>query len=117
MRMKKIAAAIAGAGVIVVVFACGGQESFACGSTTCSGDEVCLHPCCGGALPQCVATDDAGACPEGTSVASFNSCGNYSTTNQCLPPPCTPPAPYCAPKGDFCQGYQQDPQNCFQGCA
>jgi len=115
--MMKIAAGFVGV-VAVVVFACGGQAPFACGSTTCSsGDDICVHPCCGGAPPQCEAADDAGTCPQGTTVASPSGCENYSATNKCLPAPCTPPAPYCAPKSSSCPGAVQDPQNCYEGCA
>src|SRR5205807_4987913 len=115
-RMKRI---VMGLGAIlcigVIAGACGGTTAFACGTVTCSGDEICLHPCCGGAPPQCEAADDAGTCPQGTTETT--SCSNYSATNKCLPAPCTPPPPYCAPKANTCQGYLQDSENCFQGCA
>jgi hypothetical protein len=112
--MKKIAGAFVGVAA-VVVFACGGQERFACGSTTCAGDELCMHPCCGGAPPPCVAADDAGTCPYGNGGLGY--CSNYTTATPCTPAPCTPPPPYCAPKGTFCEAGQGDSQNCYEGCA
>jgi len=111
-----VGAAVGAFGVIVV--ACGGQSSFACGTTSCDSSEVCVHPCCGGAPPQCVAADGSGTCPAGTTKATSSECENFDpSTAPCLPDPCTPPPPYCAPKGaPECAG-STDPENCYEACA
>ena len=92
---------------------------FACGTSTCTGDEVCIHPCCGGAIPLCVDANDAGVCPAGTHASGgANDCAKQGTgvNGTCAPNACTPPPPYCAPKSS-CPGSQQDPQNCYEACA
>ena len=73
-----------------------------CGSATCAGDQVCVHPCCGGAAPQCVMPDDAGTCPPGTSMGPCFGAGGmqFGCSTQCTPPP-----PFCAPRPTSgCQG-------------
>ena len=87
------------------------NDSFACGTTTCSGDSVCVHPCCGGAPPPCEEPSDAGVCPPGTMT------GGYCPTG-CTPIPCTPPPDYCAPANEQngCAP-QMDSHDCYQACA
>lgn len=74
----------------------------ACGETTCDVGNVCVHPCCGGAPPPCFPPDDAGVCPEGTTLGT---CAMGGGTG-CTPGPCTPPAPSCvdAPTPGTCTG-------------
>jgi len=76
------------------------SEPFACGTSTCNGDQVCVHPCCGGAPPPCEPLDDGGTCPDGYVIS--NQCYNFGTggTTGCVPPPCKPPPDYCAPTKD-----------------
>ena len=76
------------------------SEPFACGTSTCSGDQVCIHPCCGGAPPPCEPLEDGGTCPDGYVLS--NQCYNFGTgsTTGCAPPPCKPPPDYCAPAKD-----------------
>src|SRR5438477_5366269 len=50
------------------------SEPFSCGTSTCGGDEVCVHPCCGGAPPMCEPLDDGGTCPDGYTIS--NQCWN-----------------------------------------
>ena len=74
--------------------------SFACGTAVCPGTDYCVHPCCGGAPPACLPLMDGGTCPTGTSYRA--SCGLGAPGPGCMPDPCTPPAPYCAPTNDMC---------------
>ena len=65
-----------------------GGSSFSCGKSLCSGNEICIHGCCGGAMI-CAALDDGGTCPSGLTLSQ-----------QCPPEmpctnTCTPPEPYC----------------------
>src|SRR5450432_3831163 len=41
--------------------------SFACGATTCAGDQICVQRQCGGGPVQCMAETDGG-CPAGWQV-------------------------------------------------
>ena len=94
---------------------------YPCGSNTCGSGEICVHPCCGGAMPACVPfTDDAGTCPQGYTPS--NSCyGLPSGTSGCEPPPCTPPPPYCTPVSspqNMCSPYQSNSsRDCYLMCA
>lgn len=72
--------------------ACAG-EPIACGSTSCTGGEICVRPCCGGAPPQCI-TPDAGGCPAGTTVGTCFR--NGSPSSGCVEQ-CVPAAPFCRP--------------------
>ena len=76
------------------------NEPFACGGATCNSNEVCMHPCCGGAPPPCEPLEDGGTCPDGYVIS--NQCYNFGTggTTGCAPPPCKPPPDYCAPAKD-----------------
>lgn len=75
----------------------GGGGPIACGSTTCSADQYCVIPCCGGAAPACFSVGDAGTCPSG----SHSGCNMPATTGCavgttcCQYNPCVPPPPYC----------------------
>ncbi|HEX4513302.1 MAG TPA: hypothetical protein VH054_07190 [Polyangiaceae bacterium] len=66
---------------------------FACGKAFCTTEEICIHPCCGGAMI-CAALEDAGTCPQGLTISQ-----------QCPPEQpctnvCTPPPPYCGTTKD-----------------
>lgn len=93
------------------------SEPFACGTTTCTGDQICIHPCCGGAPPPCEPLDDGGTCPDGYVIS--NQCWNFGSggTTGCVPPPCKPPPPYCAPSGptNMC-GMDQGSRDCYEMC-
>ena len=39
--------------------------TYACGKLICQSGELCVHPCCGGAPPQCMPKEDGGTCPAG----------------------------------------------------
>ena len=87
---------------------------FSCAKTLCiRGSQVCVHPCCGGARPQCLPKPDAGPCPEGTREGCSSGEAGCETT-------CTPDPPYCtetAPAGcDSLQGVA-DQQHAFCLCA
>jgi hypothetical protein len=80
---------------------------FECGKSFCDNDQVCIHPCCGGAMI-CEPEDDGGTCPNGTSVSQ--TCPAQSPcTYVCVPDP-----PYCAPANQ-CQGGQQG-HDCYLAC-
>ncbi len=93
------------------------SEPFSCGTSTCGGDQICIHPCCGGVQPACEPLEDGGTCPAGYTIS--NQCYNFGTggTTGCEPPPCTPPPPYCAPSGssNTC-GLQNDSHDCYEAC-
>jgi hypothetical protein len=74
-----------------------------CGANTCTTNEYCVVPCCGGAAPPCFMENPDGSCPEGTTSGTCGS-GEFG----CVPPPCTPPAPFCAPD-DACSGGECPP--------
>lgn len=66
----------------------------ACGASSCAVDEVCVHPCCGGAAPPCMPLSDGGGCEPGfhwVAACSWPSSGGPA----CQGDPCTPPAPSC----------------------
>jgi len=90
------------------------SEPFACGASTCDGDQICIHPCCGGAPPPCEPLLDGGTCPDGYVIS--NQCYNFGTggTTGCAPPPCKPPPPYCAPS-NAC-AYPQGSRDCYEAC-
>jgi hypothetical protein len=90
--------------------------TYACGTNQCQSGEICVHPCCGGAPPPCVPLDDGGTCPAGYTM---NYCGNLAT-NGCVPPPCTPPPPYCSPGNQphACTATNPStPRDCYETCA
>jgi len=90
-----------------------------CGSSTCGSGDLCIHPCCGGAAPMCIPFEDGGTCPAGY-TPSTQCYGLGTGTSGCMPPPCTPPPPYCAPasSGQFCSPYNQSqPRDCYETCA
>ena len=62
---------------------------FACGTSTCSGSELCIHPCCGGAMI-CAPRGNSGTCPPGLQISqtcpSMQPCSNV----------CIPAAPFCS---------------------
>jgi hypothetical protein len=93
------------------------SEPFACGTSTCDGDQICIHPCCGGAAPVCEPLEDGGTCPSGYVLST--QCYNLGgSTTGCQAPPCTPPPPYCAPSSssNMC-GFQQTGHDCYEACA
>jgi hypothetical protein len=61
-----------------------------CGKSICSGDQVCVHPCCGGALV-CEPEDDGGACPQGLTPST--TCPLDTPCSYV----CVPDPPYCGP--------------------
>jgi hypothetical protein len=80
--------------------------SFACGTTTCSGDAICIHGCCGGAM-LCAPLEDAGTCPPGLTLSQ--QCPSQEPcTNTCTPPP-----PYCGTTKDCSTGSGHD---CYLLC-
>ena len=79
----------------------GGIEAgpLACGKLICQDTEYCIHPCCGGAAPQCLPVLDGGGCPPGSSQGQcFGPNGlQLGCTTQCTPDP-----PFCSPKREAC---------------
>jgi hypothetical protein len=79
----------------------GDASALACGSDTCTANQLCAIPSCGGAPPPCMALPDGGQCPSGwTTVANCPLSGGPG----CQPPPCTPPAPHCVDIAAACNG-------------
>lgn len=78
------------------------DASVACGSLTCHGPDICVRPCCGGAVPPCEPPLDGGACAPGS---SYRSCYGPGMTTGCVHV-CVPPASFCAPPPppDTCNG-------------
>jgi len=75
-----------------------------CGGSMCTSSEICVHPSCGGAAPQCdPLTVDGGQCPSGWTYEPQCPPGG-GTVPGCVPPPCTPPAPFCATVPSGCAG-------------
>jgi hypothetical protein len=72
-----------------------------CGTQSCASNEVCIHPGCGGGVAVCDPLPDGGQCPSGW-TQSF--CPAPAGRIGCVPGPCTPPAPFCAPLPASCGG-------------
>jgi hypothetical protein len=71
----------------------GGSDPSGCGNQTCTANQVCIRPCCGGTAPRCTPRpQDGGACPPGTDPVNF--CPGSSGAG-CQDSPCTPRAPFC----------------------
>jgi hypothetical protein len=87
--------------------------SFACGSATCSDDQLCVHPCCGGAPPKCEPKPEGGTCPAGTHEGCSYGCSEPGGC--CEPDPCTPPPPYCVDPGT--QPCVPQGHDCYLACA
>ena len=85
--------------------------------STCPAGSLLVYPCCGGAPPPCYEVPDGGMCPEGTELEWCPIGGGMG----CVPPPCEPDPPYCAPAGSTCQdecgGGYQDGDTCHCLCA
>ena len=71
--------------------------SFACGTETCTADQVCVQPCACGAHPTCDPAPDGGVCPTGTI-----DCIDERTSMAGCEYDCAPPPPYCAPLPRAC---------------
>jgi hypothetical protein len=70
--------------------------SFSCGTQTCAASQYCVSPTCGGgAAPTCNPVDDAGTCDAGWTLSTDCYVMGSGFGVGCMPPPCTPPAPYC----------------------
>jgi hypothetical protein len=78
-----------------------GDGSGICQGVTCGPNDVCVHPSCGGGVPICQPVDDAGMCPPGWQHQPNCFQAGYAGPG-CAPPPCQPPAPFCAPKPPAC---------------
>jgi hypothetical protein len=72
-----------------------------CGARACTSSELCVHPSCGGAPPQCTALPDGGQCPTGWTYRAV--CSTIPVPGPgCEEPPCTPPSPYCFTRPSSC---------------
>src|SRR5204863_706480 len=80
----------------------GSGGSNACGTRVCTSSEICVHPRCGGGAPICDPVPDGGQCPSGWTFQSL--CPGSPPGPGCLPPPCTPPAPFCTAVPASCSG-------------
>jgi len=92
--------------------------SWPCGDTTCASGNICIHPCCGGAPLMCDAPNDAGVCPQGD-IKNGGGCIQMNPGDDCSPPECQPPPPFCAPNGTS-QCPEVDPntsRDCYEFCA
>jgi hypothetical protein len=79
-----------------------GQAGISCGSTSpCTNGQICVHPSCGGGVAVCEKLPAGGQCP-----SDWTYTGNCATGvgPGCIPPPCTPPAPFCAEVPAVCSG-------------
>jgi hypothetical protein len=83
----------------------GSDGGHACGGSTCLADQVCVRPSCGGGTPPMCDPGlvDGGQCPLGWTYQSRCPMG-YGTVPGCAPPPCSPPAPFCADVPASCGG-------------
>jgi hypothetical protein len=72
----------------------------------CGAGQLCVHPSCGGGnAPPCDRLDDAGGCAAGwTYSATCQFTGSLTPGPGCRPPPCVPPAPFCASVPASCGG-------------
>lgn len=60
---------------------------FACGTATCNAGQYCVQECsCGGALA-CNPTDDAGDCPDGSTLETCGAAGQKGCVITCTNPP------------------------------
>ena len=66
-----------------------------CDDQTCNTSQYCIHPCCGGAPPQCTPLPASGQCDPGTHAGCLAP-GTCSAASCCQEDPCVPPPPYCA---------------------
>jgi hypothetical protein len=72
-----------------------------CGARACTNGELCVHPSCGGAPPQCITLPDGGQCPNGWTYRAV--CNRPPAPGPgCEEPPCTPPSPYCLTRPASC---------------
>jgi hypothetical protein len=79
-----------------------GGHGTPCGSgAPCSTGQICVRPSCGGGVAVCEKLPDGGQCPSGWTYT-----GNCATGvgPGCIPPPCTPPPPFCADLPAACSG-------------
>ncbi|MDP3273592.1 MAG: hypothetical protein Q8Q09_00250 [Deltaproteobacteria bacterium] len=65
-----------------------------CGTESCTGGQVCVQPCCGGAQPPCVRDPVNGPCPAGSVLGL---CTRDGMPSMGCAIQCTPPAAFCAP--------------------
>ena len=85
-----------------------GGGPFACGTTTCNGTQICVHPCCGGAMI-CAPLEDGGVCGPGLQITQ--TCpGTAPCGNVCMPAP-----PYCGTSSQ-CMGAVMG-RDCYLVCA
>ncbi len=74
----------------------------ACGTgNPCSTGQACVHPSCGGGVAVCERLPDGGQCPSGWTYTALCATG---LGPGCVPPPCTPPTPFCADVPAACAG-------------
>jgi len=93
--------------VVTVMLGCGSSSKQgdaspgSCGDQTCGPAQYCIHPCCGGAPPQCTPLPASGQCDPGTHAGCLAP-GTCSASQCCQADPCTPPPPFCAsqPQGE-----------------
>ena len=85
-----------------------------CGSRVCRGSELCVRPCCGGAVPLCLGLAlDGGTCPAGT---VWTTCSTGQGTTWGCAAACVPPPPFCAEVEPGCDPHAADVcQSCFRG--
>jgi hypothetical protein len=63
----------------------------ACGTQTCGANQVCVQPCCGGALPLCEPPTDGGGCAP---PATMGQCFDNGLKTGCVVA-CTTASPFC----------------------
>jgi hypothetical protein len=79
-----------------------GGHGTPCGSAEpCSTGQICVHPSCGGGVAVCEKLPDGGQCPSGWMYTANCATG---VGPGCIPPPCTPPSPFCADLPAACSG-------------
>lgn len=97
MRMGKVAWTV----FVLLGLACssGGSKDAAaddsggsCNGSVCAANELCIHPCCGGAQPVCSTIPDGG-CPQGT--IELSNCPPTAAPG--CQEVCEPPPSYCSP--------------------
>jgi hypothetical protein len=73
--------------------------SFACGTRACNPNQLCVHPCCGGAAPSCMPVPMLGGCP--SNLVMVSACPGSGRPG-CQEPPCTPDPPFCIDGASQC---------------
>jgi hypothetical protein len=79
----------------------GGHGNPCSSAEPCSTGQICVHLSCGSGVAVCEELPDGGQCPSGWAYTANCATG---VGPGCIPPPCTPPPPFCADVPGACSG-------------